>query len=174
MSQLTIASKSIHQLDGLYSLNDVQKSSGGAEKHQPYKFIRLSQTKELITEIENSPDLASLAVNKTTGRNGGTYACKELVYAYAMWISPKFHLHVIRAFDGLTGDTRKQLPPPDPDDVVLPREYVELLYKRINEATTQYNELAGAFNNFHRTFTETHKTFIRLNAINELLTVSKI
>ena len=90
--------------DGRYCLHDLHKASGGAEKHQPAFFIRNKQTKDLIAEIESEKHSANLqsAVKTINGGNGrGTYVVKELVYSYAMWISAKFHLTVIRAYDAM-------------------------------------------------------------------------
>lgn len=56
-AQLTILSKDIRIQDGLYSLNDLHKASGGLDKSRPAKFIRLDQTKELISEIAGCPDM---------------------------------------------------------------------------------------------------------------------
>ena len=108
--KLVIASTDIHtDAEGRYSLNDLHKAAGGAERHGPDRFLRLDQTQLLVDEISNSPDLENKnPLSSKTGRYGGSYGAKELVYAYAMWISPKFHLQVIRAYDALaTGDIEK-------------------------------------------------------------------
>lgn len=95
--KLTIANTGIHQdAEGRFSLNDLHSASGGNPTHRPGEFLRLQQTQDLIAEIETA---GIPAVKSKEGRGGGTFAGKELVYAYAMWISPKFHLQVIRTFD---------------------------------------------------------------------------
>ncbi len=86
--------------EGRFSLNDLHRASGSEGTHQPSNFLRLETTQALIREI-NSSDLRSIAVATRIGRNGGTYVCRELVYAYAMWVSPAFHLKVIRTFDAV-------------------------------------------------------------------------
>ena len=111
MSNLTILNNSIRQSDNLYSLNDLHKASGGAEKHRPSLFIRLDTTQDLILEIQKEVKSTDL-IFKTTGGRGlrGTYACEELVLSYAMWISPKFHLVVLRAFLNLHKNSTALLP----------------------------------------------------------------
>lgn len=93
---LTIASTSVRQMNGLYSLNDLHKAAGGAAKHKPSEWLRSQQTKDLVQEISKA-GITALEVKKG-GRTPGTYACKELVTAYAAWISAAFHLNVLRVF----------------------------------------------------------------------------
>ena len=97
MSNLTILKTSIGQLDNLFNLKDLHRVSGNEAKHEPYRFVRLDTTKELIEEIQKE-DPTTQPLKTLRGTQGGTYACEELVLAYAMWISPKFHLVVLRAF----------------------------------------------------------------------------
>ncbi|WP_279526495.1 KilA-N domain-containing protein [Marinomonas balearica] len=77
-----------------------------------------------MAEIDIYANSHSLALNKNLGRSGGTWVCKELVYVYAMWISPKFNLEVIRAFDQAQTEqppepTQQSLPAPIQDDEKL-------------------------------------------------------
>lgn len=110
MKNLTILNTSIRTLDNLYSLNDLHIASGNDPKHRPTFFIRNEQTQALISELnaekvtcENSHS-SDLRSSVLVVKNGvGTYACQELVIAYAAWISAAFHLKVIRAFMALNG-----------------------------------------------------------------------
>lgn len=118
--KLVIASTSIRQdADGRFSLNDLHSASGGDPNQQPAFFLRNDQTQKLIAAIDAESNSANSqsstvqisAVKTKEGRGGGTHVAKEMVYAYAMWISPEFHLQVIRTFDEVaTG--RAALPNP--------------------------------------------------------------
>lgn len=92
---------------GRYCLNDLHKASGGEKRKGPSYWIANAQTKELIDELATT----GIPVVTLEGAGGGTYVCKELVYAYAMWISPAFHLKVIRAFDALVSAPPQQIDP---------------------------------------------------------------
>ncbi|ECG8601179.1 KilA-N domain-containing protein [Salmonella enterica subsp. salamae] len=101
-SQIIVSDISIHQdAEGRYSLNDLHKASGGERRHRPIYWLSSQQTKELIEEIEKVEIPTFCPLESKRGCKGGTYVCKELVYAYAMWISAAFSLKVIRAYDAL-------------------------------------------------------------------------
>jgi hypothetical protein len=103
MNALTIANTSIRQdAEGRYSLNDLHRAAGGEDRHSPRRWVQNQQTEELIAELQTDGISSVSPLATLEGRNGGTYAVKELVYAYAMWVSPAFHLRVIRTFDALT------------------------------------------------------------------------
>lgn len=100
MNSIAISNVSIRQTgNNFYNLNDLHKAAGGANNHKPSNWLRVSQTQELIAEIEAQGSKAVEVING--GNKRGTFVCKELVYAYATWISAKFFLQVIRTFDAV-------------------------------------------------------------------------
>ena len=103
---ISISDVVIRQTDNqLYNLNDLHKAAGKETRHEPYNWLRLQQTQELITEIEAQGGIA--VTTSQGGKNRGTFVCKELVYAYATWISAKFFLLVIRTFDAVVSGSLK-------------------------------------------------------------------
>lgn len=97
---------------GRYNLNDFHRAAGEENRHRPSLWAENQQAKDLATEIAQETGKAGIPalVLQRGGKAPGTYACRELVYAYAMWISPAFHLKVIRTFDKAVtdvGDWRK-------------------------------------------------------------------
>ncbi|WP_151789814.1 KilA-N domain-containing protein, partial [Acinetobacter nosocomialis] len=86
--------------EGRFCLNDLHKASFAKVSKKPSEWLRNQQTKEIINElVTEAGNPASVIQTIKGGLLQGTYAVKELVYAYAMWISPSFHLQVIRAYD---------------------------------------------------------------------------
>lgn len=85
---------------GRFSLNDLHRAAGGEKRHGPSYWLANAQTRALIAELSDT------GIPVSTSRGGvaddqGTYVVRELVYAYAMWISPRFSLQVIRAYDAM-------------------------------------------------------------------------
>lgn len=108
ISKLTISDVAIRQdTDGRYSLNDLHRAAGGENRHRPSLWSENQQTKDLISEFESEAGIPAL-VSRHGGSTSGTYVCRELVYSYAMWISPSFNLKVIRAYDAQV--TGQQMP----------------------------------------------------------------
>ena len=102
--ELIIANTKIRQDDeGRYCLNDCHRASGMSESKRPSNWVRTQSTKDLIKTLETAENSQSsnlsfggkqpFPVNVVKGSNdAGIYVVKELVYAYAMWISPAFHV----------------------------------------------------------------------------------
>lgn len=121
--ELMIGEITINRSDNdLYSLNDLHKAAGGEQKHRPKYWLSNQQTQDLIATLQTeggipfieggiSPTDGGMPVSVIKGGlNQGTFVCRELVYAYATWISPVFHIQVIRGYDKwFTGPGRIRL-----------------------------------------------------------------
>lgn len=105
--------------EGRFCLNDCHAASGGDKAKRPANWMRTARAKALVEELScgNSHSFSEGACSDLStpssdlsrppvvilndGIGNGTYAVKELVYAYASWMEPKFELMVIRAFDAM-------------------------------------------------------------------------
>jgi phage antirepressor YoqD-like protein len=120
--QLIVASTNIKQdSEGRYCLNDLHKASGGESRHQPGKWLSNKQTDELIKEYEKT-GIPVIAAKQQLG----TFVAKDLVYDYAMWISPAFKVKVIQTFDAVSSG-RANLP-------TLPQTFAEALRLAADQA----------------------------------------
>lgn len=116
--QLAISGISIKQdSHDRFCLNDLHKASGGEARHKPSNWLALQQVQELIDYLSNDDTDISASKNydagipaskispvetvRGKGKLQGTFVVKELVYSYAMWISAKFQIAVIRAYDAM-------------------------------------------------------------------------
>jgi hypothetical protein len=98
---------------GRFCLNDLHRAAGGEARHWPNYWLETQQTQELIYALSHFFDDAGIPASdkinnlepvkivRGFSEGQGTYVCRELVYSYAMWISPEFHIKVIRAYDAM-------------------------------------------------------------------------
>ena len=179
MSELIIESRVIRVINGLYCLNDLHKASGGANRHRPSFWLQNQQTIELIEELEQETVAVGIptakrnqVINKVNGI--GTYACRELVLAYATWISPHFFLQVLRTFDlvargGMLTVGKIQpiadYPPPAPwqPEPVLPRPP-----RNLAEARTLFEQIDHAEKHIESEFNSIVAQRSQLHAINRM------
>lgn len=144
MNALVIANRSIRtDADGRYNLGDLHIAAGSEPRHRPSRWLANQKTQELVWEIETKAGKPALSIRKG-GRHAGSFVCRELVYAYAMWISPAFQLKVIEAYDAMVAgaqpaDIRGALQ----DPTMLRALLVDQLDKCI-ELETKVTELAPA------------------------------
>lgn len=147
MTNLQILSKEIRQFDGLYSLNDLHKASGGEVKNKPVEFLRNQKTKDLISLIERGGKSHTAIKTKRGGNLQGTFACKQLVVAYGSWINPEIHLAVIDAFL----DRQEQLTLEAPKEGLTPAQqhHIQSRVKYLvnNQTGTSYGGLYGSIKN---------------------------
>lgn len=132
--QLVISDVAVKQdKNGLFRLNDLHNAAGGEERHSPNRWTRTGGYSELVNEL--TPDMAVAPVNvQKGGKTPGIYVCKELVYAYAMWISARFHLHVIRTFDAVAAKEQIR---------ASYRDTARIEYKPMTDAIKHEREAAG-------------------------------
>lgn len=104
MTGLKIAGLDVRLDDaGRFSLNDLHRAGGSKPKHRPSLWLANQQTQDLVDELDAEAGNPALVVQRG-GSTSGSYGCREIALAYAAWISPAFHVKVLRAADAVLSD----------------------------------------------------------------------
>ncbi len=82
--------------NGMVSLTDMWKASGGEQKNKPAHFLGNAKTKEYMRSLEK---VGNPTFTTTSGKNGGTWSCKLLAYDYAGWIDSGFKVGAYTVLD---------------------------------------------------------------------------
>jgi len=86
-NSITIGNITINQSEnGLYLLTDLWKASGALKKDQPNNWLKLENTKSIISYYKSQDSRSEkkssyfLTINGGNTKKQGTYVCRTLVY----------------------------------------------------------------------------------------------
>lgn len=90
--------------DGMINLTSMWKACGAEPRNKPVHWLKNADTRRLIETIEEKSrgknsylgDSSFVKIYRGGNQRGGTYAHGDLGIAYAMYLSPDFHLWCIR------------------------------------------------------------------------------
>ncbi|WP_043630923.1 KilA-N domain-containing protein [Desulfovibrio sp. TomC] len=83
--------------DGLISLTDLHRASGGQHRNRPSYWLESEGNKAFVAALSKSRD-SGLFLQVARGRRGGTYAHWQIALAYAKYLSPELHMQVNEVF----------------------------------------------------------------------------
>ena len=93
---------------GWYNLNTLRKAAGNLRRHEVANWIGQTNTLDLIEKISITGNPVYESRRGSERNGGGTWACRDLVFAYAEWISAEFHKAVLETFSAaVDGDAVK-------------------------------------------------------------------
>lgn len=93
---------------GWYNLNTLRKAAGNLRRHEVSNWIGQANTLDLIEKISITGNPVYESRRGSERNGGGTWACRDLVFAYAEWISAEFHKAVLETFSAaVNGDAVK-------------------------------------------------------------------
>lgn len=85
--------------EGRLSLTDLWRSAGSKREQAPNFWVNQDSTKQLIEVSAGFLNATQdCIINSKRGKNGGTYAHKQIALAYAKYLSPELHIAVNQVF----------------------------------------------------------------------------